>query len=356
MQIRKAAAIFILTFFSLLSMSMDIDTSNVSMTDSLINDMIDKIENGRYGKHEFNSVLIQINGKLICEEYFNGYSRDAIHFTASVQKSILSIMIGIAIDKGFIRDEYQKILDYFPEFSDIKNLDDRKRALTIKDLLICSAGFQWTDETDFNKLTNSDSKDWIKSILDLPMTDNPGKTFNYSTAMRVILSGIIKKTTGMNTLEFGEKYLFEPLDIDKFEWLLSPPNDIPKGGDWVSFRPIDLLKFGQLYLNNGIYENDTIVSKEWIRKSTTNQIKVSEQDNYGYQWWVFGNEYPAQRLLNVKDGFHAKGAGGQFIWVIPHLKLVVVTTGRKNGLPDYSEGLLWDSILPIVKEYIDDNE
>ena len=130
-------------------------------------------------------------------------------------------MIGIAIDKGFIRDEYQKILDYFPEFSDIKNLDDRKRALTIKDLLICSAGFQWTDETDFNKLTNSDSKDWIKSILDLPMTDNPGKTFNYSTAMRVILSGIIKKTTGMNTLEFGEKYLFEPLDIDKFEWLLS---------------------------------------------------------------------------------------------------------------------------------------
>ena len=357
MQIKPVAVIFIvMTLFCSFGISMDIDTTHKFIPDSLIKEMLDKIDNGKYGKHEFHSILIQIDGELICEEYFNDYSKDIVHSTASVQKSILSIMIGIAIDKGYIKDEYQKVLDYFPEYSDIKNIDDRKKALTIKDLLTCSAGFQWTEEPDFRNLTHSDSEDWIKSILDLPMIYNPGEKFNYSTAMRVILSGIIKKATSMNTLEFGKKYLFEPLSIDNYEWLLSPPNYIPKGGDWVSFRPIDLLKFGQLYLNKGIYLNDTIVSKEWVEKSTSNQIKIDDQNNYGYQWWIFGDKYPAQKMLDIKDGFQAKGAGNQFIWVIPHLKLVAVTTGGKNGLPDYSEGLLWDSIIPIALKYIDKNK
>lgn len=133
---------------------------------------------------------------------------------------------------------------------------------------------------------------------------------------------------------------------------LLPPNNVPGGGAEVKFRPIDFAKFGQLYLNNGIYKNDTIVSKEWIRKSTTNQIKIDDHNNYGYQWWIFGEDYPATKLLKTNDGFHAKGAQNQFIWVIPHLKLVAVINGVRNGQPDYSEGILWDSILPIVFEYI----
>lgn len=319
--------------------------SETEPQNDILKELVAEIEGGKYG--EVHSILIQLDGELVFEHYFYGYDRDKLHFIASVNKSILSTSIGIAIEQGKIKGIDEKVLDFFPEYKDIKNLDDRKRNLTLKDLLTMSSGLSWErDGVDMPELIKSD--DWIKYMLDLPMDHDPGVFFKYCTGHRSLLDGILQKTTGLNAKEFAIKYILTPLDITNFYWRTYKPNNIARSGGDFRFRPFDLIKFGQLYLTDGIWNDKQIVSKEWIKLSTSTHIKTNDIRNYGFQWWLPGINHPVNTIIKENDVFIASGAGGQKIWIVPHLDLVAVSTAENRQ--QENRAILWDYIIKFAQE------
>lgn len=311
----------------------------------ILKELVDQIENGKYGT--VDSVLIQLDGELVFERYFNDFDRDKLHFIASVNKSILSASIGIARDQGKIKSIKEKVLDFFPEYKDVKNLDERKRNITLKDLLTMSSGLSWEgDNIDMPKII--ESEDWIKSVLDLPMDHDPGTYFNYCTGHRYLTDGILQKTTGLNAKEFAIKYILTPLGITNYYWKTYEPNNIARSGGDFRFRPIDLLKFGQLYLNEGKWNDKCLIPKEWVKLSTSAHIKANERNDYGFQWWHPNKDHPVSMLTGENDAYYASGAGGQKIWIVPHLNLVAVSTARNRKQENTS--ILWDYIIRFAQD------
>jgi len=239
------------------------------------------------------------------------------------------------------------VLDFFPEYKNIKNLDDRKRNITLKDLLTMSSGLSWDgDNIDMPKIIESD--DWIKSILDLPMDHDPGTYFKYCTGHRYLTDGILQKTTGLNAKEFAVQNILTPLGITNYYWKTYEPNNIARSGGDFRFRPIDLLKFGQLYLNEGIWNDKRLIPKEWVKLSTSAHIKANERSDYGFQWWHPNKDHPVSTLTGENDVIMASGAGGQKIWIVPHLNLVAVSTARNRKQENAS--ILWDYIIRFAQD------
>jgi CubicO group peptidase (beta-lactamase class C family) len=310
----------------------------------ILKDLVDQIENGKYDK--VHSILIQLDGELIFERYFHGFDRDKLHFIASAHKTMISASIGVAIDQDKIKSIDEKVLDFFPEYKDIKNLDDRKKKITIKDLLTMSSGLSWEgDSVNMPILIESD--DWIKYMLDLPMSHDPGTFFQYCTGHRVLLDGILQNTTGLSAKEFTITYILTPLEITDYYWKTYKQDIAIHGGD-IRFRPIDLITFGQLYLNEGIWNDKRIISKEWIKLSTSAHTKVNDRFNYGFQWWLLHKNNPECATIKENDVFIAIGAGGQIIWIVPHLELVAVLTAAGNS-PEESSTIFWDYIVRFAQ-------
>ena len=311
----------------------------------ILDELITKIDRGEYD--DVHSVLIQLHGDLVCECYFHGCTRNTLHYLASVNKVIHSALIGIAIDQKKIYSIYDNVLDFFSEYTDIKNLDTWKKKITIKDLLTMSSGIKWdADDIEFTKMIDSD--DWIKYMLDLPMQHQPEFYFRYNSGHRILIDGIIQKCTGLNARDYAVQNLLIPLGITNFEWKIIKPNNMAKSGGDFRFRPIDLVKFGQLYLNDGRWNGKQIISKEWIQLSTAHHIQINKRDSYGFRWWKYNDDHPAGKLLKENDIFVARGSEGQFIWIVPNLELVAVSTGRNDGK---GEAMFWDSILPFVMNF-----
>lgn len=286
---------------------------------SQIDQIIRDAERGSYG--EIHSLIIYQKGELITEKYFSGFPQDSVHYQYSVSKSIASLLVGIAIDLGHIQSVDQSIFDFFPQYEgQIENWDTRKSAITLKDVLTMSAGFQWDEWTYIYTDTRNDANRMIRSsevmkfVLDLPMAISPGRRFTYNSGCSMLLSGVIEQATGMTTEEFAQEYLFSKLGISEWYWEQSQDQKYNTG--WgLHLMPMDMLKIGRLVLNNGLYEGEQIVSPEWLESSSTNHI-----NNYGYQWWL------------SSDYFSARGWGGQVIAIAPERELLVVTTaGNFSG-------------------------
>ena len=303
-------------------------------------------------KPNLHSLLIVRNGYLVTEAYFFPYRPDTLHGIYSCTKSFSSALIGIAIDKGFIRGVDQPVLSFFPDRT-IANVDPRKQAITLENLLTMSSGLDWSEwSTSYSDPTNIGrqmllSSDPIQFMLDRPMQTDPGKLFNYNTGGSNLLSAIVEQTTGISTLEFARTNLFEPLGFSKVFWARAQ-NGMYRGGDGLMLTPGDMAKFGYLYLNRGVWDGRQIISAEWVDTSTSDHISTERQayagDQYGYQWWLGWMQSP---------GFHAaSGYGGQYIFVIPEKNLVVVFTGELS-VPNYDEfvpkALAETYILPAVQ-------
>lgn len=325
---------------------------NYSIDDYLdsekVNELISEISNETFGN--VNSLLIMRNDTLLVEEYFRGYERDDLHVCYSVTKSFTSALIGIAYDKGLINNVDTKLLDYFPEYN---ITDTSKLKITLENVLTMSAGFEW-DEWNVNYYDNnnilqqlSSSSDWIYFVLNKPVINNPGEIFNYNSGLTVLLSGVLNNLTGQRASTFAETNLLNELDITAFQWE-EAPNNITNTGWGLHARPIDLLKFGKLYLNKGVWNGKRIISEEWINLSTESHISINNYSEYGYQWWRFSDNSTTGNVLNVNDVFYADGFGNQYIFVIPHLDMVVVTTAENftNGIN--SIYILRDYILPAA--------
>lgn len=259
-----------------------------------------------------HSLLLIRNGKMIDETYFFPYQKDDMINIHSCTKSIISALVGIAIDEGYIKSVDQKILDFFPDRK-IDNMSSEKQDITIRNLLTMSAGLAVKHPDEDMKASN----DWIQHVLDLKMSERPGTKFNYSDATVHLLSAILQKATGVSTYEYANTHLFQPMGIEVL-WP-TDPQGVYYGFGEINMTPRDMAKFGYLYLNKGKWDGKQLVSENWVKESTKRQFETGKGDDYGYLWWC----------PNI--GFKATGLGEQVIEVIPMYNSVIVSTNGLNS-------------------------
>jgi len=269
-----------------------------------------------------HSLLIYKDDELLFEKYYNGFNETKLANLKSVTKSITSLLIGVAIDKGMIKNENQKLIEIMPELFD-KVSDEKKKEITIRHLLTMSAGFEWNNFGGKWRNGWDNSKEPNKYLIEkVPLKNNPGEIWNYNSGLSHLLSGIIKKCSGTNTLEFAKRNLFDPLSIKEIKWEKASDGN-ERGNSELWLKPKDLAKIGLLMLNDGRWKNKQIISKHWIDKSTKKYFDGFTQiGGYGYHWHT--------RKFGKYKSYLAAGWGGQFLIVIPALNLVVVNTSKWN--------------------------
>jgi CubicO group peptidase (beta-lactamase class C family) len=288
-------------------------------------------------KLELHSLLIIRNNYLVTEVYYYPYNKDIRHDTQSAGKSFTSTLVGIAVDKGFIKNEKQKVLDFFPN-EVFENMDKYKERITIEDLLTMRSGLDWPNVYWFSTtpkfyLNLYHSDDWAKYILDRRVSFTGGG-FNYSFADSHLLAEILAKATKEDVFEYAKRHLFNPLGIKELFWPKNPQG-IPIGAGGVNITPRDMAKLGCLFLYNGVWDDNQIVSREWVQKAT----KKRDIYGYGYQWWI------------LQEGIYAAlGYGGQCIYVVPQKNIVIVTTGSLSDNTDakFMFEIITDDIIPSV--------
>jgi CubicO group peptidase (beta-lactamase class C family) len=270
-------------------------------------------------------------------EFHPYYQHSDLHTMQSVSKTLTSITIGIAMSrKEFPADQDAPILKYFDEYK-IANLDERKRRITLRNLLTMTAGLEWNEDLPYNDPKNSAdvmeaTHDWVQYVINQPMAAEPGKVFAYSSGVTQLLSHIFMKATGKNVDEYAAQYLFQPLGI-RYHWKHSPTG-LPdtEGGLYISSA--SLAKIGFLFLKNGMWEGKQIVPADWVKASVTSATSVEDEGRrwgYGFQWWLQPYGKSPEEFA-----WAARGFGGQELRVVTEYNLIVVLTG-------------WD-ILPSAQE------
>src|SRR5664279_404820 len=345
----KFRMIALFAFIIIISGSCRKTKSPVSPQDEIFNQIVTQIENHNYG--EVHSLIIAKDDSIIFEKYFNGFTRESKHALYSVTKSFTSALIGICLDKGLLDSINIPMLNYFPEYRNtIANFDSLKSKITIRDLLTMTSGFTWDEwTTSYNDPANDvirliQSEDWIKYVLDRPMAHEPGTFVTYNSGVSNLLSGIVTKVTGGPARDFAKHNLFSKLGITDWTWD-NRPDGISIGGWGLSLRPIDMIKFGQLYLKKGLWNNQQVIPKSWIEESTMAHNQMNHWCDYGYQWWRYGSSMASVKAEGIT---FASGGGEQFIWVIPGHNAVVVCTAWNDG-QNILEQVLWDYILRTLE-------
>ena len=340
----------------------------VNIDSSLLKKAVDKINCGKYD--EVHSMIIFKDNKLVFEEYFQGHrykwdganhhgewiswDKSTLHGVKSVTKSITSICIGIAIDKGFIESVHQSIFDYLPDHQHLKMNDKEK--ITIEYLLTMTSGLEWDEwGAPLSSASNDmvgiwyQDKNPITFILERPLINNPGTTFTYSGGNTAILGEIIRNASNMELDKFSEEYLFKPLEIDSSNWAVRYNNGVIEAGGSLEITPRDMVKIGVTFLNNGIWNEKQIISEQWVEKSATlyrdNQgINIpgtaSGRHGYSYSWWTKSYTKSGEEI----NMYNAGGWGGQEIIILPELNTVVVFTGG-----NYTANV---KVFDILEKYI----
>ena len=291
------------------------------------------------------SMLVVRNRRLVAEEYFDYPTRSTPRPVASVGKSILGALVGIALEEGFLADFDQPMIDFFPEY-DRPSLDPRKRDITIRQLVQMRAGYPFDSTTEFfDGLTRS--YDWMRFIIvDWDLERAPGTGWDYSNASAHLLSGILTRATGMSLLDFANIYLFGPMGQPIAYWPRDPQGYCVGPGD-VHLTPTQLATFGQMILDGGYWRERQILDSTWIEDSFVDYSTTWYGDDiwpyrnirYGYLWW--------HAEVGGRDVYFAWGHGGQFISIAPELDLVVVTTAY-NFVGDFTNNS-WNTEGAIIR-------
>lgn len=349
--------IFLLLFIVLqfqLAHAQQIDSSTIHSMEAVI-------ENGTYPN--IHSVLISYHNKLVYEKYWAGkdehwgddlgrtiHAKDSLHDIRSISKSIVSACIGIAIKQGKIKSVNEKIFDFFPEYA--KQDTGLKSMLTIKHLLTMTSGLVWNEDVPYDNPENSEirmirSSNPVEFVLSQPMDFPPGSVWKYNGGTTQLLAAIIEKTTGKKVDKFAKEYLFLPLGITKFEWVKYPGTDMHAAASGLRLRSRDLLKFGLLYNNRGIWNGKPIVPEKWIEESFQSQVQQSDGGSYGYQFWLRQDTI----MYQPTDIVACIGNGDQRIFFDKiHDLVVVITAGNYNkwDIKKNSHALLKNYIYPAL--------
>jgi CubicO group peptidase (beta-lactamase class C family) len=299
----------------------------------------------------FDSLLIARHGRLVLDAYYAPRSPDLPHPLNSATKSAIGTLLAITYQDGLLDSFDHRALDFFPERNPAA-MDDRKRAITVQNLLDMTSGIDWTEPLDGPPTTSIEmrrSPDSIKFILDRPMSKTPGDTFNYNSGNSQLLSAIITKLTGMSARDYAKEKLFTPLGITTASswgseftttssWT-SESHRLTMGGSGLSMVPRDMAKIGYLYLRNGEWEGKRLLPSDWVDKplhATIDMKRPRAPDlRYSNSFWAFPDKH-----VYMAVGYHC-----QLIMVFSELDIVAVTTAR-NSCP-FSK--LVDDISGAVK-------
>ncbi|MEM6895202.1 MAG: serine hydrolase [Bacteroidota bacterium] len=305
--------------------------------------VIEHTENG------VESLLIAKKDTLLMDTYFKGYAPDVPHDLRSVTKGFISILIGIAVDKGLIEDINDPIQKYLGPLKPLKNKSEAKSRITLKHLLTMSSGW---DCNDWDKKSKGQEdkvyrkKDWLQYTMDLPMVNEPGQQSAYCTMGTVLLGAILEQVSEQSLETFAHAHLFEPLSISNYQWGHTSKENVISSAKRLYLTPRDMAKIGILLLNQGKWDDQQIVSRNWVGEMTKAQTQLAGL-RYGYLWW----NIPFSDGIQVHNAKVAMGNGGQYIIVLPDVPLVIVFTGnafnsKKDKLP-----LTWvqQYILPAIK-------
>ena len=317
----------------------------------------DDISNGVYGY--VDGMFVTRNGKLVYEKtwkhdynkiygdnarttsplnpydpggqynYFNPwwhpYYRNGgeLHSLQSVTKTMTSVIIGVAINRNEFPDISRPILSFF-DTTQVKNIDDRKRRMTIRHILTMTAGFNWNESLPYTDPANDGiameaSFDWVQYVINKPMAYEPGQVFAYNSGASQLLSYIFRKATGKDIEEYAAQNLFAPLGINNYFWKRIPTGLADTEGG-LYLKPSDLARIFYLFLQNGNWNGKQIVSNDWVRSSVSAAMALGGGTKYGYKWWLY--EYRPGKLAWYGSGF-----GGQWPVVIPEYNIVAVFTG-----------------------------
>jgi CubicO group peptidase (beta-lactamase class C family) len=313
-------------------------------------------------KPNIHSVLVVRRGSLVFEHYRQGVDQrlgrdlgevaqgpDVKHDVRSVSKSIVSLLIGIALDRKLIANIDETVFTFFPQYAALRT--PAKEHISLRHLLTMSSGLDWNQNIPLTDAQNSERRldhapDPYRYVLEQPLIEEPGKVWNYSSGSTTLLAAVLHRTSGKWLPKFARDELFTPLGITDLEWAQMPGSGEFAAAWGLRLRPRDMAKLGELVISHGIWKGKSIVSAEWLKEATKGRFPV-DTAYYGYQWWIRSSHVNAKKI----DWFEALGLGGQRIIIVPSLELVVVFT---TGLYDVENaslattGLLDDYVLPAV--------
>jgi len=328
-----------------------------------INNMILAVENNEYPN--IHSVLIAKDGNTVLNRYFAGederwgidlglvnHNENMLHDVRSVSKSVVSACVGIAIARGEIDNVNQLVFDFFPGYNQYNT--GAKANVSIQHLLTMSAGLQWDETLSYTNPANSETQmiysgNPIEYILSQPLANTPGTLWNYSGGCTQLLASIIQQVSGMDVYQYAQQHLFNPLGISNSEWATYPGSNLSVASGGLRLQPSDMLKIGQLYLNNGNWQGNQVIQSSWINDSFTNHINtIYTGDSYSYQFWLWNQ--PILNNDNTVPMVGAVGNGDQRIFVDETNQMVIVTTaGNYNAYQsNNSVALLRDFVYPAV--------
>ncbi len=327
------------------------------ISEAPLSEMEVKIDVGDFG--DIHSVIIVKNGKLVYENYFNGWNRDSLQQTQSVTKSVVSSYVGIAIQKGLIDDINKPVYPVFQNDFEIAELTEEKRKLSLADLMTMRAGFEWESRwvnpnNTWRKILDTPGN-WYKMILDRPMAYSPGTYFQYHEGNPVLVAGYIQALAGEPIQEFARKNLFTPLQIERYRFWPGNGGPDQNGAVLLFMRPVDMAKFGYLYLNKGVWKGTRILPKWFVEESTSSIVKNAEDNplyssfDYGYYWWV--NPQIRDKHIQKPEGtvYLARGTGGQNIIVWPEQNIVCVITAWNLQRPNFPQTIFDRFIVPAIQ-------
>jgi len=338
--------------------------NEVGMDDKPILEMLNML--AKPEGRTMNGLLVAKDGKLVLEAYYPGdditvsdklsftrkdFDRDTPHCLASASKSVTSILFGIAMDQGKVTDLDEKMFANFPEYAELS--DEGKGQITLHQMLTMTSGIPWDESYSFNDARNDlghmafFSPDPVRYVLEKPLTSKPGEIWVYNSGTTNLLGEIVHLKTGTPLVDYARDNLFEPLGITSFEWGSFPASpQMAVASSLLYLKPRDIAKIGQLYLQQGNWNDRQIVSSQWVQESTAVSVHLPldygpafQNIGYGYQWWHGRFTY------GDTDTIYAAGWGGQFIFIVPEIDTVVVTTGS-NYDGSYS------NIFDMINRYI----
>jgi CubicO group peptidase (beta-lactamase class C family) len=313
-----------------------------------LEDAVDAVRTGTFGG--VDSLLVVRHGTLVLEAYFNDFDREKLHDLRSATKSITSALVGIAIDEGLLPGVEAPVLERLGGEAGRRNPDPRKRTITVEHLLTMTPGLA-CDDSDASSPGNERNMyrqdDWVGFLFDLPMVADPGIRYGYCTGGVVALGAVLAQASGQRADLYARQVLFEPLGIARAEWQYTPNGAVDTGGH-LHLRPRDMARFGQLFLQNGLWNGRAVVSAAYVQASTSFQVRAGGGEEYGYLWWR-RVAYPGGTPTGT---YYAVGNGGQQIIVVPERQLVAVFTGSNydsSATSLYPQSLLDRYVLTAIR-------
>lgn len=300
-----------------------------------------------------HSVLLWKEGKLFFERYFYGYNAATPHELRSATKSFDSALVGIALGKKLIASLDTRVVDLLPvAVPPYKNLDSRKETMTLSDLLSMRSGLACDDydsRSPGNEQNVYDKPEWVRFAMDLPMAATPGTVAHYCSAGPLITGRIVEHASGQSVLEFAEINLFKPLGFSGYRWPYQTVSSNANTFGELLLRPRDMLKFGILFAEDGVWQGKRIIPADWVRQSTKPVTQIGSK-TYGYFWWQQSFSVQVKGETRKVDTILATGNGGQKIFIVPSYHLVAVFTGGNyNSERDTPPNEIMPSIvLPAI--------